>query len=203
MTERSSGQGRADDWARGYGDDQYAGEQYSGEQYSAGQYSGEPYPGASYSDETYFGPDPRAAGQGMPGPGTSGQGTPGPGPGGQGAPGPGMPAAPVGSALPRQAADSRSFLSALFDFSFTSFVTVRIIKVLYVLILILTSLYALVFTIVAFKAGPVIGLATLLIGDPLFIIIVMAFWRLVLESFVVIFRIAEDTREIRERGENR
>jgi hypothetical protein len=37
-------------------------------------------------------------------------------------------------------------------------------------------------------------------GDPLFIIIVMAFWRLVLESFIVMFRIAEDIRALRERA---
>jgi Domain of unknown function (DUF4282) len=215
MTERSSGQGRADDWARGYGDEQYAGEQYAGEQYSAGQYAGEPYPGASYSDETYFGPGPGTAGQGMPGPGTSGQGTPGPGPGGQGTPGPGMagpgtagpgpgmPTAPIGQALPRQAADSKSFLSALFDFSFTSFVTTKIIKVVYVLILILTALYALAFTIWAFKLSAPAGLFVLIIGDPLFILIVMAFWRLVLESFIVVFRIAEDTRAMRERRDIR
>jgi hypothetical protein len=213
MTERSSGQGRADDWARGYGDDQFAGEQYAGEQYPAGQYAGEPYPGASYSDETYFGPGPGTAGHGMPGPGTagqgmpgsgtSGQGMPGPGPDGQGTPGPGMPTAPIGRALPRQATDSKSFLSALFDFSFTSFVTTKIIKVVYVLILILTALYALAFTIWAFKLGAAAGLFVLIIGDPLFILIVMAFWRLVLESFIVVFRIAEDTRAMRERGEIR
>jgi len=99
-----------------------------------------------------------------------------------------------------QAADARGFLGALFDFSFTSFVTPRIIKVLYVLILILTVIGALVYTIFAFSASKVFGFLTLIIGDPLFIIIVMAFWRLVLESFVVVFRIAEDIRALRERG---
>jgi hypothetical protein len=51
-----------------------------------------------------------------------------------------------------------------------------------------------------FRVNAVLGLLTLIIGDPLFIIIVMAFWRLVLESFVVVFRIAEDVRALRERG---
>jgi hypothetical protein len=97
-------------------------------------------------------------------------------------------------------ADGRGFLGALFDFSFTSFVTTRIIKVLYVLIMILVSLVALVYTIIAFRLSPGFGLLTLVIGDPLFIIIVMAFWRLVLEAFVVVFRIAEDVRALRERG---
>jgi hypothetical protein len=97
-------------------------------------------------------------------------------------------------------ADSRGFLSALFDFSFSSFVTTRIIKVLYVLITVLVCLAALFYTILAFQAGAGVGILTLVIGDPLFIIIVMAFWRLVLESFVVVFRIAEDVRALRERG---
>jgi hypothetical protein len=44
------------------------------------------------------------------------------------------------------------------------------------------------------------GFLVLVIGDPLFIIIVMAFWRLVLEAFVVVFRMAEDIRAMRERG---
>ena len=99
-----------------------------------------------------------------------------------------------------QAADARGFLGALFDFSFTSLVTTKIIKVLYVLILVLVSISALVFTIAAFRLSAAFGLLTLVIGDPLFILIVMAFWRLVLESFVVRFRIAEDVRELRERS---
>jgi len=101
----------------------------------------------------------------------------------------------------QQAADARGFLSALFDFSFTSFVTTKIIKVLYILITVLVSLSALSYTIFAFRVSPVVGLLMLVIGAPLFIIIVMAFWRLVLESFVVVFRIAEDLRAMRERGE--
>ena len=102
-----------------------------------------------------------------------------------------------------QAADARGFLGALFDFSFTSFVTTKIIKVLYVLILVLASISALLYTIVAFRLSAVFGFLVLVIGDPLFIIIVMAFWRLVLEAFVVVFRIAEDVRAIRERGGRR
>ncbi len=99
-----------------------------------------------------------------------------------------------------QGADASGFLGAQFDFSFTSFVTTRIIKVLYILIMILTVLAALVYTFLAFSASPLFGILTLVIGDPLFIVIVMAFWRLVLESFVVRFRIAEDVRALRERA---
>ena len=128
---------------------------------------------------------------------TDGSGRPQPGagfgPGGMQAMG-----APAGAS---RGADSRGFLSALFDFSFTSFVTTRIIKVLYVLILVLVSLVALFYTIVAFRLSTGFGLLVLIIGDPLYIIIVMAFWRLLLEAFVVVFRIAEDVRALRERGD--
>ena len=62
-------------------------------------------------------------------------------------------------------------------------------------------LTALVYTIIAFKVSAGFGILTLVIGDPLFIIIVMAFWRLVLEAFVVVFRMAEDIRALRDRGD--
>jgi hypothetical protein len=102
---------------------------------------------------------------------------------------------------PQQAAGSKGFFGALFDFSFTSLVTTKIIKVLYVLILILAVVTALVYTVVAFRVSPGFGFLTLVIGDPLFIIIVMAFWRLVLEAFIVVFRISEDIRALRERDD--
>jgi Domain of unknown function (DUF4282) len=65
---------------------------------------------------------------------------------------------------------------------------------------VLVCLTALFYTILAFRVSAGFGIVTLIIGDPLFIIIVMAFWRLVLEAFVVVFRIAEDVRALRERG---
>ena len=48
--------------------------------------------------------------------------------------------------LPRQGADAKGFFAALFDFSFTSLVTTRIIKVLYALILVLAFVLCSVFT---------------------------------------------------------
>jgi hypothetical protein len=97
-------------------------------------------------------------------------------------------------------ADSKGFLGALFDFGFQSFVTPKVIKVLYVLIMIGTVVSAMVFTIIAFKASLTFGVVTLLFGDPLFILIVLAIYRIILEFFVVIFRISEDIRALRERG---
>ncbi len=207
MTEQPSSQGRSDDWGRGY----IPGEQY----YPAGSGSSWPSQGGA-----------GAARSGVPGAGMPGSGRPG-----AGGAGPAMPTAPLWQAAPPPAAPpqaapplgapgpgiaqqgmpdqgrqaraggDKGFLGTLFDFSFTSFVATRIIKVLYVLIGVLAVLSALVYTVIAFRVSAVFGILTLVIGDPLFIIIVMAFWRLVLEAFVVVFRIAEDIRALRERGD--
>ncbi len=109
-------------------------------------------------------------------------------------------AEPSTAGVRHQTAGTKGFLSSLFDFGFTSFVTPTVIKVLYVLILIGTVLSALAFTITAFKASAIFGIVVLVIGDPLFIIIVLAFYRIILEFFIVIFRVSEDIRAIRERG---
>ena len=111
------------------------------------------------------------------------------------------PAIAVPDPTPREASDTRGFLGALFDFGFTSFVTPKVIKVLYMLIVIGTVVSALVFTIIAFKASTVFGFLMLVFGDPLFILIVLAIYRIILEFFVVTFRVAEDIRALRERGD--
>jgi hypothetical protein len=111
------------------------------------------------------------------------------------------PATAITDPASREAADTRGFLGALFDFGFTSFVTPKVIKVLYMLIVIGTVVSALVFTIVAFKANTVFGFLMLVFGDPLFILIVLAIYRIILEFFVVTFRVAEDIRALRERGD--
>jgi Domain of unknown function (DUF4282) len=98
------------------------------------------------------------------------------------------------------AGDGKGFLGALFDFGFTSFVTPKVIKVLYMLIVIGTVVSALVVTIVVFKASVMFGFLMLVFGDPLFILIALAIYRVILEFFVVTFRVAEDIRVLRERG---
>ena len=97
-------------------------------------------------------------------------------------------------------ADTTGFLGALFDFGFTSFVTPKIIKVLYVLVTIGTIVSALAFTILVFKASVPFGVVALVFGDPLIILVIMAIFRMFVEFFVVIFRAAEDIRALREGG---
>lgn len=116
---------------------------------------------------------------------------------GAGYPGPSGAGSPQSS---QQFSDAKGFIASLFDFGFTSFVTPKVVKVLYVLIMIVLSLAALVYTIIAFRLNAIFGLFVLIIGDPLFLIISLALYRISLELFVVIFRIADDIRAIRERG---
>jgi uncharacterized membrane protein len=97
-------------------------------------------------------------------------------------------------------ADTTGFLGALFDLGFTSFVTPKIIKVLYVLVMIGTVVSTLAFTIIVFKANTAFGIVALAFGDPLVILVILAVFRIFLEFFVVIFRAAEDIRALREGG---
>ncbi len=108
----------------------------------------------------------------------------------------------TGGSAPGAAADAKGFLGALFDFGFTSFVTPKVVKALYMLIMIGTVVSALVFTIIMFRVSTPFGILTLLVADPLFILIVMAIYRMILEFFVVVFRVAEDIHALRERGEH-
>lgn len=96
----------------------------------------------------------------------------------------------------------KGFLGSLFDFSFTSFVTPKIIKVLYVLATVWTIIWALIFLRYGFKYGGAAGgFATLVIVDPILILLTLGAFRMVLELFMVAHRMHEDLRAIRDRGE--
>lgn len=92
------------------------------------------------------------------------------------------------------------FLNSLFDYSFSSFITSRIIKVLYVLTTIVVALWTLLLILAAFNASSGLGLVTLLFIGPLFFLIAMIYARVGLELLMVIFRIHEDVREINQRA---
>jgi len=101
-------------------------------------------------------------------------------------------------AKPRQrAAGEKGFLGSLFDFSFASLVTPKIIKVLYILFTIWTALIGLSILIIGFKTGGVAGgLFTLVIVEPIFVLLTLGIYRVVLELFVVVFRIYDELKKI-------
>jgi len=159
-----------------------------GQGYGQGYPQQTTYPGPSYTapDQAYSGQD-----QGYPGPQ------------GQAAPHwqavAGMSEAP---AKGKAKGDTKGFLGALFDFSFTSFVTPKIIKVLYVLITVWTVIWALVFLRLGFKYGGVAGgIFTLVVVDPILVLLTLGVYRVVLEFFMVVHRMHDDLKALRDRGE--
>jgi len=88
------------------------------------------------------------------------------------------------------------FFKALFDFSFTSFVTSKIIKFLYGLSILLAAILALILIVAGFSAHPAAGIIALLIVAPLLFLISVIYSRVLLEIIIVIFRISENTSEV-------
>ena len=87
----------------------------------------------------------------------------------------------------------RGFFGALFDVSFTSFITTRIIKVLYIITLVLIGLGALVFIGAAFADSVGAGLVTLVIIAPLVSLLYVIYTRVILEVLIAVFRIMKLT----------
>jgi hypothetical protein len=101
-----------------------------------------------------------------------------------------------------------NFLQALFDFSFSQFISPRIIKFLYSLSMILACLMALFLIIIGFETSMWFGIFSLLIGAPLLFLLTVISNRVVLELILVIYRMADSMENIRlvdmeERPESR
>lgn len=90
------------------------------------------------------------------------------------------------------------FLTALFDFSFSRFITVKLIPVLYGLALIVASLGVLAMVGAGFTRGFMSGLFTLILA-PLFFLFCAMYIRVILEVMIVLFRIAENVADIADR----
>ncbi len=112
--------------------------------------------------------------------------------------------AALGAAMPTPAAPTTQagFFQALFDLSFSEFITTRIIKVLYILAIIVVGLFALVFFLGMATRG-VAGLIVGLIVAPLLFLLYVIVTRVWLELIMVIFRIADHTRQIAQQGRER
>ena len=98
----------------------------------------------------------------------------------------------------------RGFIGSLFDFSFSSMVTPKIIKVLYILFTVWVVLAAIGILVFFNRTGGWSGTAAaLIIVDPLFILISLGVYRVILEAFMVIFQIHGELKKIRENGEGK
>jgi hypothetical protein len=91
---------------------------------------------------------------------------------------------------------NRGFLTSLFDLSFSSLVTTKVVKFVYVLTLVAIGLTALVFVIGAFSRSAAAGALMLLIVAPLVSLFYAVYARVFLEFIIAVFRIAEYQRDL-------
>jgi hypothetical protein len=96
-------------------------------------------------------------------------------------------------------APQHGFFRSLFDFSFTDFITTRVIKVLYALAVVFCALAALGMIIGGFSRSPGAGILWLIVSPIVFLFYVLMV-RVWLEVIIIVFRIAEHVRTIAERG---
>jgi hypothetical protein len=92
--------------------------------------------------------------------------------------------------------ETKGFFGSLFDISFSSLITTKIIKVLYVLTLILIGLGYVFFTISAFAADSGAGALVLFIVGPILSLFYVVYARVFLEIVIALFRIMESNVEI-------
>lgn len=85
------------------------------------------------------------------------------------------------------------FLHPLFDFSFNQFITSKVVKFLYGLSILAAALMAILFVIFGFNISIGFGVFALLIGAPLIFLLTLIYSRVLLETIIAIFRIAENT----------
>ena len=87
------------------------------------------------------------------------------------------------------------FLRALFDFSFSQFITTRLIRLLYAIGVVIAALSALGGIIRGFNEGAGAGVVALIVA-PLIFLLVVIIARVWLELVIVVFRIAEYLRDM-------
>lgn len=92
----------------------------------------------------------------------------------------------------------KGFFASLFDLSFSSLVTTKVIKFVYVLTLIAIGLLGLVFIVAAFVKSLALGLLTLVILAPLVSLFYVVYARVLLEFVIAVFRIMEYQRDMLE-----
>ena len=100
------------------------------------------------------------------------------------------------------------FLHPLFDFSFNQFVTIKMVKVLYLLSILSAGVVALSLIVVGFNASVGFGIFALLIGAPMIFFLAVISSRVFLEMILVVFRAADPKAErgavnVKEKPESR
>jgi Domain of unknown function (DUF4282) len=92
---------------------------------------------------------------------------------------------------------SKGFFTALFDFSFSQFITLQVIGILYAIGVFFAGLAALGIIISGFSQGVTSGIFSLILS-PLIFLLYVIISRIALEAIIVAFRTADNTSRIAE-----
>ena len=87
------------------------------------------------------------------------------------------------------------FLRALFDFSFSQFVTAQLVRLLYAIGVLVAAVFAIGAVLRGFGEGVGTGIVALIVA-PLIFLVVVIIARVWLELIIVVFRIAEYLRDM-------
>lgn len=87
----------------------------------------------------------------------------------------------------------KGFLASLFDFGFTSFVTLRFLKVIYAIWVVLILIAGVAFLIAGFSSGTTIGVIGAIIFAPLITLLYIIGARIFFEIVAMFFRIGDNT----------
>jgi hypothetical protein len=90
-------------------------------------------------------------------------------------------------------------LGAMLDFGFNTFITLSVIKILYILGMALIALCWLIGVVMGFTQGALAGVGGLIVIS-IFAVIELIFLRVWLELICVIFRIGENTSKLVQAG---
>ena len=97
--------------------------------------------------------------------------------------------------------EEKGFFGRLFDLSFNEFITTKIIKVLYVIAIIGSAIGALFILGGLFATRTFGGVLMGLVLAPVVFVLYVILARIWLETLIVLFRIAENTGKMANKGE--
>lgn len=92
--------------------------------------------------------------------------------------------------------EQKNFIGSIFDFSFSSFITTKIIKFLYGTSMVISAIIAVSLIVIAFGSSTIIGIITFFIIAPIIFILIIVIARIYLELMIVLFTISDNINKI-------
>jgi hypothetical protein len=89
----------------------------------------------------------------------------------------------------------KGFFASLFDMSFSSFITTKLVKVIFIIWMILAVIVAIGLIVAGFQESAGLGILALVLS-PVAFLLYMILGRVYCEMMIVLFRIAEHVRDI-------